>query len=220
MAFTRGANVVTNGLVLCLDAANRKSYPGSGTTWLDLSGNNNSGTLVSGPTFTNDSGGGILFDGSNDEVNLGNNAITQFSHTSAWTIFYFFKIVTFIPTFPGILVKGGASSVGVLMFYASDLALLWKHNNVQNAFPKTTLGLPTCICMTYSGSGNVLGYFNGTYYSTFGTMAGTETSNNLLLGRGDAYGNNILYNFYKYNRALTAEEVQQNYNALKPRYNL
>jgi hypothetical protein len=51
-------------------------------------------------------------------------------------------------------------------------------------------------------------------------MAGTETSNNLLLGRGDAYGNNILYNFYKYNRALTAEEVQQNYNALKPRYNL
>jgi hypothetical protein len=74
--------------------------------------------------------------------------------------------------------------------------------------------------MTYSGSGNVLGYFNGAYYSTFGTMAGTETSNNLLLGRGDAYGNNILYNFYKYNRALTAEEVQQNYNALKPRYNL
>lgn len=215
-----GPSIVTNGLVLSLDAANKKSYPGSGTTWLDMSGNANNGTLVNGPTFTNDNGGGILFDGSNDEVNLGNNAITQFSHTSAWSIFYFFKIVTFIPTFPGILVKGGASSIGVLMFYASDLALVWKHNNVQKALPSLTLGLPACICMTYAGSGNVLGYFNGSYYSTYGTMAGTETSNNLLLGRGDAYGNNILYSFYKYNRALSADEVLQNYNSTKTRYGL
>ena len=218
--YSNGPTIVTNGLVLSLDAANKKSYPGSGTTWLDMSGNANNGTLVNGPTFTNDNGGGILFDGSNDEVNLGNNAITQFSHTSAWSIFYFFKIVTFIPTFPGILVKGGASSIGVLMFYASDLALVWKHNNVQKALPSLTLGLPACICMTYAGSGNVLGYFNGSYYSTYGTMAGTETSNNLLLGRGDAYGNNILYSFYKYNRALSADEVLQNYNSTKTRYGL
>jgi hypothetical protein len=51
-------------------------------------------------------------------------------------------------------------------------------------------------------------------------MAGTETSNNLLLGRGDAYGNNILYNFSKYNRALSAAEVAQNFNATKGRFGL
>jgi hypothetical protein len=220
MASIGGSNVVKSGLVLSLDAANARSYVSGSTTWRDLSGNNNSGSLTNGPTFSSDNNGGIVFDGSNDEVNLGNNSITQFSHTSAWSIFYFFKIASFVNTFPGILVKGGASSVGVLMFYASDLALLWKHNNVQNSFPRLTLGVPTCICMTYAGSGNVLGYLNGEYYSTFGTMAGTETSNNLLLGRGDNYGNNILYNFSKYNRALSSDEVLQNYNATKARFNL
>ena len=51
MAFSRGPSIVTDGLVLALDAANHKSYPGSGTTWYDLSGNGNNGTLNCGPSF-------------------------------------------------------------------------------------------------------------------------------------------------------------------------
>jgi len=51
MGFSRGPKIVTDGLVLALDAANTKSYPGSGTTWNDLSGNGNTGTLNNGPTF-------------------------------------------------------------------------------------------------------------------------------------------------------------------------
>lgn len=68
-AITGGArNMVTNGLVLNLDAANYKSYPGSGTTWVDLSGNGNNGTLTNGPTFSNTNAGSIVFDGTNDYV--------------------------------------------------------------------------------------------------------------------------------------------------------
>ena len=62
--------IVTNGLVLNLDAANMKSYPKSGTTWRDLSGFNNSGSLVNGPTFNSDNGGSIVFDGVNDYVGI------------------------------------------------------------------------------------------------------------------------------------------------------
>ena len=68
MATLYSPKIVTNGLVLCLDAGNNKSYPGSGTTWNDLSGNNNTGSLVNGPTFTGSFGGSVAFDGVNDYV--------------------------------------------------------------------------------------------------------------------------------------------------------
>ena len=56
-------DIVTNGLVLFLDANNTNSYPGSGTSWYDLSGNGNTGTLTNGPTFSSVNGGTIVFDG-------------------------------------------------------------------------------------------------------------------------------------------------------------
>ena len=62
--------IVTNGLVLSLDAADRNSYPGTGTTWRDMSGNGNNGTLTDGPTFNSNNGGSIVFDGTNDYVAL------------------------------------------------------------------------------------------------------------------------------------------------------
>jgi hypothetical protein len=67
-----GPNIVTDGLVLALDAGSKKSYAGSGTTWKDLSGNGNNGTLVNGPTFNSANGGSIVFDGVDDYVLLPN----------------------------------------------------------------------------------------------------------------------------------------------------
>ena len=78
--------VVQSGLVLNLDAGASTSYPGSGTTWTDLSGNGNNGSLVNGPTFNSSNGGSISFDGSNDEVICTNNASVQITvgTISAW----------------------------------------------------------------------------------------------------------------------------------------
>ena len=66
-------NIVTNGLVLNLDATNPRSYPQpyNGTTWINLAGTNN-GTLTNGPTYNSANGGSIIFDGTNDYVDCGN----------------------------------------------------------------------------------------------------------------------------------------------------
>jgi len=74
MGVHNGAIIPQNGLQLLLDAANTKSYPGSGTTWTDLSGNGNTGTLTNSPTFTTDNGGAIRFDGTNDYVVVADTA--------------------------------------------------------------------------------------------------------------------------------------------------
>ena len=69
MSTLQSGHIITDGLVIALDAANTKSYPGSGTTWSDLSGNSNNGTLTNGPTFNSGNGGSIVFDGTNDYIN-------------------------------------------------------------------------------------------------------------------------------------------------------
>ena len=70
MSVSNGPSIVTSGLVLSLDAADKNSYPGSGTTWADLSGNTNNGTLTNGPTFSSANQGSIVFDGVDDSCIL------------------------------------------------------------------------------------------------------------------------------------------------------
>ena len=82
----QGQQIVTNGLVLNLDAANKDSYPGTGTTWYDLSGQGYNGTLINGPSFNIDSGGCIDFDGIDDSV-TGNKPVL-----SAVTLEYYCKL--------------------------------------------------------------------------------------------------------------------------------
>jgi hypothetical protein len=84
-----GPNIITDGLVLALDAGSKKSYSGSGTTWKDLSGNGNNGTLVNGPTFDSGNGGSIVFDGFNDLTTVVGAGKTNYSQSfSMGTWFY------------------------------------------------------------------------------------------------------------------------------------
>ena len=68
MSFAHSPKIVTDGLVLALDAGNVKSYVSGSTTWFDKSGFVNNGTLTNGPTFSSVNGGGIIFDGTDDYV--------------------------------------------------------------------------------------------------------------------------------------------------------
>ena len=74
-----GVNIVNNGLILCLDSANIKSYNGVSNIWYDLSSSLNNGTLVNGVTFSSVNGGVMVFDGSNDYVTLSNRTTTSFT---------------------------------------------------------------------------------------------------------------------------------------------
>ena len=82
MALAHSPRLVTDGLVLCLDAGNTKSYSGSGTTWTDLGGNNNHGTLVNGVGYNSSNGGSLTFDGADDYVDLS----TTYSLSAPWTL--------------------------------------------------------------------------------------------------------------------------------------
>src|SRR6056300_758964 len=82
MAFAHSPKIVTDGLVLALDAGNPKSYPGSGTVWRGKSGNGNNGTLTNGPTFSSDNGGAIVFDGADDTVSIPHDSTIDFATNS------------------------------------------------------------------------------------------------------------------------------------------
>jgi hypothetical protein len=92
MSVAGGPDLIQDGLVLCLDAANTKSYPGSGTSWVDLSGNGNNGTLTNGPTFSSTNGGNIFFDGTNDYVRVSSTSIIPGSSSFTFNIWLNYSI--------------------------------------------------------------------------------------------------------------------------------
>ena len=96
-----GQKIITDGLVMHLDAAQLRSYPTTGTTWTDLSGNGNNGTLINGPTFNSGNGGSIVFDGVNDYV-TGFNSIS-INTTSSFAIEFWFNLTSFTNPYPTLL---------------------------------------------------------------------------------------------------------------------
>ena len=80
--------IITTNLTSYLDAANPSSYPGSGTTWTDLSGNNNNFILTNGPTYDNRNGGSISFDGTDDYL-LNNSLVLNYN--ANFTIQFWFN---------------------------------------------------------------------------------------------------------------------------------
>lgn len=89
MAFSRGPSIVKDGLVLYLDAANPKSYPGSGTNFNDISSNGNNATIVNGASFDNSNSGSIKFDGTNDTISLSQITTTN---KQPWTLNFWYKL--------------------------------------------------------------------------------------------------------------------------------
>lgn len=92
MSLGHGSSIVRSGLVLHLDAANRKSYSGSGTTWSDLSSNLNNVTLVNGPTYSSTNAGLISFDGTNDYAEVtARNTVLEFQPSQPFTQYVWFR---------------------------------------------------------------------------------------------------------------------------------
>ena len=236
MGLAHSPSIVTNGLVLCLDAANRKSYPGSGTTWTDLSGNNNTGTLTNGPTFNSSNQGSVVLDGTNDYITLGNILNFTTENFTINTFFYLNSLTTStVDQGPVIFYKGAYTSKGYYFQVRLDGSGFFVTSQ-SGAFQgtQTTTGYFTTgnwydITVTRSGSSAII-YSNAiNANSTSGTHTNpTSSSENFLLG---AYthafdpspiinGNIRISNFKVYNRALSANEVLQNYNALRGRFGL
>jgi hypothetical protein len=109
MSGISGPKIITSGCVLSLDAADKLSYKGSGTTWKDLSGNNNTGTLTNGPTFNAGNMGSIVFDGTNDYVGFTYNSI--FNPSTSVTLSIWLRLTASDTTIRNPIELSGAASI-------------------------------------------------------------------------------------------------------------
>jgi hypothetical protein len=226
--------IITDGLVLNLDCGNRLSYPTSGTTWTDLSGRNNNGTLTNGPTFNPNNLGSIVFDGTDDYVNIvDNNSINLIDGITLSCWVYFNNInrrEIFIGKGDGV----GASSTQYWIEKTTDNKFLLLIDVVTPTPTDSRLVLNDFIiqnnqwyyvCLTYNKQ-IYRGYVNGVQNSQTISMNFDmhTTSRNLGVGRlGDLPALSLLGRISVaqiYNRALSQAEILQNYNAYKTRFGL
>ena len=221
--------VVQSGLVLNLDAGASTSYPGSGTTWTNLVGGGNNGTLTNGPTYSSANGGSIVFDGVNDYVGLGN--ILNYT-TENFTFNTFFYLNTFATSQGGqgpvLFYKGSYQQKGYYCQVSQDGSINFVTNQSGANQTCTTasgiVSLNTWHCVSFVRSGsNVIIYVNGNQSSSSNSHINpTSSSDNFHLCSYNfgIYSNFRISQFSAYNRALSAAEVSQNYNALRGRFGI
>ena len=228
MSLGHGASIVRDGLVLHLDAAGVKSYPGSGTTWTDLSGNGNDGTLVNGVGYSSDNKGALTFDGTNDYITIPNSSSVQLSNNSPFSISYFINLNRVDGTYMAPIMKGGFTSSYGHLIGSTNYFLVYTDNdssnelfiqNMLNDYVNTWVN----ITQTYDGD-KIYVYRNGVLYATSGTGR-TLTTNTSTLYIGINGGSNYfldgdISNMMLYNRELTADEIKQNFEATRGRYGI
>jgi hypothetical protein len=217
--------VITNGLVLNLDAGFTPSYPTTATTWYDVSSGGYNGTLINSPTFSSANSGSIVFDGVDDYVNLGT---TDFGITRDFTISFWMDM-----TQTGVIqifTKGYNVPYGIYIAKQSNNRLTCQISLTSG------YGQTDTVTTSYSGIKNwavvrnntsLTWYVNGaqdntTSLSSFDVSQSNSKewriASNYDTALGQFKGN--MYNQLLYNRALTAAEVLQNYNATKSRFGL
>ncbi len=224
MSSAAGHNTVTDGLVLCLDATDIKSYSGSGTTWYDRSTNGNNGTLTNGPIYSSADGGSIAFDGSNDYVNCGNNSTLNLSTftSSSWVYPRNLSIRN------NIVSKEQSANWVYAVGQVSNKITFWINNGSwiqQDSVSNITLN--TWIYITVSYDGNIKKIYINDLFDSQQNASGMILNSSTPVAIG-AQSQNFTASLLNaniaqvsiYNRALSQAEVLQNYNAQKARYKL
>ena len=226
MATNYNPAIVIDGLVLCLDAANTKSYPGSGTTWTDVSGEGHDGTLINGPTFSSDYGGNIVFDGSNDSVTGVHNS--ELNLRNDMTVECWFRRTGSRGDWVRIMGKGDSTNrtYGLWYHVNSNYFLYQRYgpgSSMNILFTKSVvLNEWYHIVGTSSGSTHTL-YVNGVNSGTVSNSSTFHSSSDpYKVGYGNIHSTHIgnVSNCKIYNRGLSEAEVKQNYNAHKGRFGL
>jgi hypothetical protein len=224
--------IVTSGLTFNLDAGFTPSYSRSGTTWYDVSGSNN-GMLTNGPTFNSENGGSIVFDGVDDNVQLG--AASNFISGDKITVEAWVR-TNVVNTYKKIFVTVGQGTQSINGIYFSlgpnndggfnygtyfgvttsvaQTAAVWPNNISTTSF--------TNLTGTYDGS-NIYLYVNGFLVAQQPLTGNIGTGGIARISGYDNNGetwNGNISNIKIYNRALSSTEVLQNYNAQKGRFGL
>ena len=226
-----GPDISESGLVLALDAGNRKSYPTTGTTWTDLSGRGNTGTLNGtingGVGYNPANGGSLVFDGTDDYVNF------SFVNPFAETVIVWVKSATSVWNTTGWIsssrVQNGhiihpTQGVRTVDYYIVDS--LGSFPTLIGSVTPDNITIPHMYAYSTNGSNLHKGYLDGVeVVSSSSSITRTASPSNQIwyLGKdavGDRYGNGNIYSCLRYNRALTAGEIAQNFNATRSRFGI
>ena len=222
----RGPNIIKDGLVLCLDAATNNSYNRyvSTSTWKDISGNGNNGTLSNTPIYNSANGGNITFDGGDDYFNIASQISDVMNTIDIW--------INMKSTSPCPILYYGLDSFdsnvwtwGFAVFPSSTHGF----NEGPLNYPTTSLYTDTVdlnvwknFTLVRNDNGNVKLYKNGVLVGTkvgSGTTTVRNVSDRLYIGKaGSTYGNYSIGSIKIYNKALSATEILQNYNVTKSRF--
>jgi hypothetical protein len=235
MALSHSPSIVTDGLVLCLDAANLKSYPGSGVTCNDLSTTVSLSTLQNGTGFDRQNSGRFIFDGTNDKIQVPSPFGNIDWESRAWTASVWGKMDVFGDR--GIFTLNNNSttffSVTNIIGYGSVFWYFIRSTGSPTQYSYSTpygpisVNIPYNFVITYNGLGfssssNIRFYINGS--SSVVNSGGGASRPNLI--EGIQLGAEIypmdgdIYHFSMYNRVLTQTDVTQNFNALRGRFGI
>lgn len=217
--------IVTDGLILYLDAANRDSYPGSGTLWSDLSGNRNTCTLSGGYSFSSSGNGSVLFNGINGYGSVPSSP--SISLTTA-TASVWFKYTTAAGNGAEVMGKHDtSSSTNGFSIYLYNGTMQASVKNASTSYsPPVNVAVSTNVwhnaVLTFSSNSTANFYFNGSLISSAATGTLTTSAQPLRFADSvDTYwtimGGSIGA-ASMYNRALSASEVLQNFSAIRGRF--
>jgi hypothetical protein len=212
--------IVTDGLILNIDAGFIPSYPTTNTSWYNLSSGGNNGVLTNGPTFNSAYNGGIVFDGVDDHVKISSIPVAV---QGAGTISFFgyYARISGVLNVITIISGGAAIQVGV----RSSAGSVWSYGggNLLN-YTIPTINKITQWTVTFNGS-NVKVFIDGVL-NNLTTTAPNQTGSNSIFYIGtytdiglEAFQGTI-YNCQVYNRVLSNDEISQNYNTIKERFGL
>lgn len=220
--------LTTSGLLLLLDAANRKSYSGSGTQWSDLSGRTNHATTVASPTYTSQGPGYFAFNGSTQYANIANTP-TQFAFNSGspFTILTWIRLTTATGNFKAVVNSSNSSGQWNYGLYISDTNRLYSGYNGagNNVGPTLSTAQWYQATLSYTEVGNLHQiYLNGEFQGSLNLGIDASGSQQLSIGRKGAssidYFPGDVSQVLIYDRALTGPEIRQNFQAYRGRYAL
>jgi hypothetical protein len=218
--------MITNGLAYCLDAANVRSYPGSGTTWTDLSGNGRTGTLTNGPSYNSSNGGSIVFDGVNDYVSIGSSTYTLNAGVSMEMWVY----LTARDRNQGFMsLNSGGAGPYINFWMPSGNTMRWEVIGTTASGYSTINSTTTFAINTWY---HVVGTANltNTYIYVNGALETSQSMSNQPTSiTATGYIGNYETSYPSasriamakvYTRPLSADEVTQNFNSLRTRFGI
>lgn len=227
MASSLGPNTSDSGLVLCLDAADKNSYIGSGTTWTDASNNGNNSTLTNGPIFDSSNGGNFSFDGTDDYVQTNLNQNTNDAQITWECWFWDNSTGGFVSNTAIISNYGASATTPYTSLHVFDTGTIFFGQRNSSGTEVNAI-YSTNICdgvwhhlVGVVDSTNILLYVDGTVKASQGKISGiTNSEQNIVIGGNHLgrYQSCRIASAKIYNRALNATEILQNYNATKSRF--